>query len=317
MIRIACILLVACLTMTPVTAASGADRIVYIDSYNAGYAWSDGIFAGVEQTLTGKGVTLKTIRLDTKRNRSESYKTTAALRAKSEIEAFSPDVIIAADDNASKYLIMPYFRNVETPVVFCGVNWNASVYGFPCRNVTGMIEVAPVPQLLAYLKRYAGGGRVGFLAPDLLSARKETDNYRKDFNIDLTEYYSKSVEDWKKGFIELQQQVDMLIIDSDGGLYQDHEAELVAFVEKNTRIPSGAILDFMAPYALITFAKVAEEQGSWAAETALKILKGASPASIPIARNVDGQLIVNARIAQAAGFDIPYSVLKSAYRIIE
>lgn len=303
--------------MTPLTAAAGGGRIVYIDSYHAGYAWSDGIFAGMEQSLNGTGVTLETIRLDTKRNRSESFKTKAALRAKSAIEAFLPDVIIAADDNASKYLIMPYFRDVETPVVFCGVNWNASVYGFPCRNVTGMLEVAPVPQLLAYLKRYAAGKRVGFLAPDLLSARKETDNYRKAFNIDLTEYYSKSVDDWEKGFIELQQKVDMLIIDSDGGLYQDHAAELVAFVEQNTRIPSGAILDFMAPYALITFAKVAEEQGSWAAETALKILQGASPASIPIARNVDGYLIVNARIAQAAGFDIPYSVLKSAYRIIE
>jgi hypothetical protein len=82
--------------MTPVAAASGSDRIVYIDSYNAGYAWSDGIFAGVEQRLIGTGMTLKTIRLDTKRNRSESYKTTAAL------QAFSPDVIFAADDNASK-----------------------------------------------------------------------------------------------------------------------------------------------------------------------------------------------------------------------
>jgi hypothetical protein len=37
------------------------------------------------------------------------------------------------------------------------------------------------------------------------------------------EYYSKRVEDWKKGFIELQQQVDMLIIDSDGGLFMERK----------------------------------------------------------------------------------------------
>ena len=63
-------------------------------------------------------------RMDTKRNTDEEFKKTAALKAKAEIEASKPDVVIAADDNASKYLIQPYFKDASLPFVFCGVNWD-------------------------------------------------------------------------------------------------------------------------------------------------------------------------------------------------
>ena len=55
--------------------------------------------------------------------------------------------------------------------------------------------------------------------------------------------------------------MDILLIDSDGGLYSDKASEMKAFVEANTKVPTGTSYDFMAPYALLDFAKVAEEQG--------------------------------------------------------
>lgn len=292
-------------------------KILYIDSYNEGYAWSDGITDGINHVIKRTEIELRIHRMDTKRHRSESFKQQAALKAKRLIETFRPDVVITSDDNAAKYLIMPYYRNSIIPFVFCGINWDASVYGLPCDNVTGMIEVAPVPQLIDYLKRYAKGNRVGFLAPNLLSAKKEVDQYKKAFGIDLKTVYSENIAAWKDAFIRFQREVDMLIIDSDGGLYQQHQKDLIEFVERHSRIPSGTILDFMAPYVLITFAKVAAEQGAWAAETALRILDGTAPKDIPVASNQDGYLIVNARIAKASGVEIPYSVLKSAWKIIE
>ncbi|MBN1828763.1 MAG: hypothetical protein JW884_06435 [Deltaproteobacteria bacterium] len=305
------------LVIAPGCSIVQAKKILYIDSYHEGYAWSEGITAGVMEVLNGTIHEVRVLRLDTKRNRSEEFKKTAALKAKEFIEKFKPDVVIAADDNAAKYLIMPYYLNTDLPVVFCGINWDASIYGLPSKNATGMIEVAPVPQLLDYLKRYSKGDRVGFLSPDLLSAHKEVDNYKKEFGIKLTEYYSRDADDWKKAFLELQNKVDMLIIDSDGGLYEDQADDIIAFVERNTKIPSGTILDFMAPYVFITFAKVAEEQGSWAAKTALEILRGTPPSHIPVERNKEGYLIINTRIAQALGYEIPYSILKSAYILIE
>jgi ABC-type uncharacterized transport system substrate-binding protein len=292
-------------------------KILFVDSYHEGYAWSDGITAGIKSALDGTGAELKVFRMDTKRNTDEEFKKNAAQKAKSLIEQYNPDIVIAADDNASKYLIVPFYKDASLPFVFCGVNWDASGYGFPAKNVTGMVEVTPVPQLLDQLKAYAKGNRIGFLGPDILTGRKEADNYRKVFGMEITDYYAKDFEDYKKGFKKLQDQVDILLLASDGGLYKDHAAELKSFIEANTKIPTGTSYDFMADYALVDFAKVAEEQGGWAAATAIKILDGAVPNSIPVAKNEKGKLIINTRIAKKLGVEIPFEVLESADQIIE
>ncbi|MBI9084863.1 MAG: hypothetical protein JEZ11_14820 [Desulfobacterales bacterium] len=290
---------------------------MFIDSYHQGYAWSDGITDGIQKVLADTGAELKIFRMDTKRNGSDDFKKAAAEKAKAEIESFKPDVVIAADDNASKFLVAPFYKDAALPFVFCGVNWDATVYGFPCKNVTGMVEVTPIPQLIDQLKPYAKGTKIGFLAPDLLTAKKEAANYKTVFGLEVTAYYAKDFEDWKKGFTELQSKVDMLIIDSDGGLYADKAQEMVSFVEASTKIPTGAAYDFMASYALITYGKVASEQGAWAADAAVKILGGTSPASIEIAQNQMGQLIVNTRIAQALGVELPFELLSAAEKVIE
>jgi ABC-type uncharacterized transport system substrate-binding protein len=90
-----------------------------------------------------------------------------------------------------------------------------------------------------------------------------------------------------------------------------------AFVEANTKIPTGAAYDFMAPYALLTYGKVAQEQGIWSAEAALKILDGTSPADIPLVKNQEGVLIINIRIAKKMGAEIPFEILESADKVIE
>ena len=292
-------------------------KILFVDSYHEGYAWSDGITEGIQKTLDGTGVELKIIRMDTKRNGSDAFKKEAALKVKSAIETFKPDVVIVADDNASKYLVMPYFKDADIPFVFCGVNWDAAVYGYPYKNATGMVEVTPIPQILEQLRSYAKGDRMGLIAPDIATAHKEVDNYRKIFGYEVTDYYAKDFEDWKKGFKELQGKVDMLIIDSDGGLYKDHADEMKAFVEANTQIPTGSAYDFMALYALLTYGKVAQEQGVWSAQAALEILDGKSPADIPLVKNKEGSLIINIRIAKKMGAEVPFEILESADKVIE
>ena len=96
----------------------------------------------------------------------------------------------------------------------------------------------------------------------------------------------------------------MLIIASDGGLYNDHAKELEAFVRSKTRVPTGSCYDFMIPYALVGVIKVAEEQGLWSANTALEILDGKSPAEIPIVQNKRAKLVLNKKIGDAMGVDL-------------
>jgi ABC-type uncharacterized transport system substrate-binding protein len=47
--------------------------------------------------------------------------------------------------------------------------------------------------------------------------------------------------------------------------------------------------------------KIGEEQGAWAGKTALAILKGKAPSSIPVAANKEAKLFLNVKIASRAG----------------
>ncbi len=292
-------------------------KVLYVDSYHAGYPWSDGITQGITSVLEKTGIELKVHRMDTKRNKSEKFKKQAALKAKAVIESFKPDILIASDDNASKYLIQPYFKDAQLPVVFCGVNWDGTDYGYPYENATGMVEVTPVPQLIDHLQKISRGDQVGYLSGDTLSQQKNVHYIQDIFKLDLVEYYASDFADWKKGFQQMQGKVDLLLVYNNAGIKNWDEKAGAAFARTHTRIPTGTFYDWMAPYALLGFGKVPQEQGQWAAQTALKILDGRPPDQIPIARNQKGNLIVNARIAKSQGFDIPYELIRIAQQVIE
>jgi ABC-type uncharacterized transport system substrate-binding protein len=315
------VLIVLSLIVVSFSLSTAADysgkKVLFIDSYHEGYAWSDGVTEGVKQGFDNSGVELKIVRMDTKRNGDVAFKKQAALKAKAAIEAFKPDVVIASDDNASKFLIMPYFKNAALPFVFCGVNWDASVYGYPYKNATGMIEVSPIPQLIEQLQPFAKGKKIGYISVDILTEKKEVANWDKAFGIKAESIFAKNFEEWKKGFKEIQDKADIVIVGSDGGLYKGKEAEMKAFAEANTKKPTGSSYDFMSDYAMISFAKVAQEQGSWSAEAALKILSGTSPADIPIVKNQEGQLIINTRIAKSLGAELSFELIETAAKVIE
>ena len=292
-------------------------KVLYIDSYHAGYEWSDGITTGVQNTLASTGVDLKIIRMDTKRNKGEAFMQKAAQKAKAEIESFKPDVVIASDDNASKFLIQPYYKDTSLPFVFCGVNWDESVYGYPYKNTTGMVEVSGVKELVDLLKQFSKGDRIGLLAEDTLTEHKEAENYKSKLGIDVQGSFVTSFDEWKQKFIELQNQVDVLIIGNTAGMTDFDVKAAEAHVLKNARIPSGAIQINTMSFALIGYLKVAEEQGSWAANAALEILSGKAPTDIPIARNKEGKVVINLKVAEDSGVDIPYSLIESATTVME
>ena len=148
-------------------------KLLYVNSYHKGYQWSDDIEKGLIKALGVKThadgsidpsqskVQLSVFRMDTKLNTSEAFKQKAGLEAKALIELWRPDIVVTSDDNAAKYLILPHYMNSKIPFVFCGLNWDATVYGFPTPNVTGMVEVTPLLDTIEILQRYAKGNRIG------------------------------------------------------------------------------------------------------------------------------------------------------------
>lgn len=277
-------------------------RILHIDSYHQGNTWNDRIAEAVRETLDGTGVELKIIRMDTKRNPSEEFARAAALEAKAVIEAFKPDVVTASDDAASQYLIAPHYKDADLPFVFCGLNWDASVYGFPYSNVTGMVEVSPIPQIVRLLRGYARGDRLGYLTEDTPTKRKELEYHQKLFAISYDQVYlANSFAEWKEMFLRAQDEVDMLVILGVAKLTDFDDAEAKALAEARTRIPSGTDFSWLMHVSMLGVGKLPEEQGRWAALAALKILDGTPPSRIPLAHNKEGQLYFNRKIAARLG----------------
>jgi len=287
-------------------------KVLYIDSYHEGYQWSDGITDGIRSVISTYPVQFVIHRMDTKNNTSDEFMHDAAIKAKQIIEQLQPDVVIASDDNASKHVIVPFFKNSSIPFVFCGINWDETIYGYPFKNVTGMVEVGLLEPLLNLLKQYAKGPRIGYLSADVLTARKEATYYKKMFNLKLIEIYVKDLASWQSSFMSIQNQVDMLIMGNPAGIKDFNETSAKAFVLKHVKIPIGAIYDFIMSYALFGYTKIAEEQGEWAAQTAIEILKGRSPQTIPITQNKKGKLYINMAIAKKLSLMIDPDLLENA-----
>ena len=60
----------------------------------------------------------------------------------------------------------------------------------------------------------------------------------------------------------------------------------------------------MAHVALIGVVKSAEEQGRWAADTALRILGGTPPSEIAITKNKGAKLFINKTLGDAMRLDL-------------
>lgn len=300
-ILIACLLTLVIFGRTGL-AEEGGRKILHIDSYHQGNEWNDRIVAALRETLAGKNVDLRVIHLDAKRLSSEEQIHASALAALRTIQDFSPSVVTVSDDPAAQYVVMPYLRNAATPVVFCGLNWDASAYGLPYRNTTGMVEVSPIPQIVRLMRQHSRGSRLGFLAEDTSVKRKELDYHQRLFGITYEKaYFVNSYAAWKDAFLRAQQEVDMLMILGVGALADWDLADARRLAEERSQIPSGTDFEWLTGVGLIGVVKHPEEQGRWAAQAALRILDGVEPSAIPLTYNREGELFFNSRIAKRLG----------------
>jgi ABC-type uncharacterized transport system substrate-binding protein len=310
------------LMITGIAACSTAQaaEVVFVDSYHEGYPWSDGITAGIQETFAGSGHNVTVFRMDTKRNKGEDFKSEAAQKALDLINEKKPDVVIACDDNAAKHLIVPHLKDTDTQVVFCGMNWDVSGYGFPAPNITGMVEVASADELVAMLSTGAAGDRVGFISSDTASEHKNYKNITKKFgdSVNMTEAaFAKDFEDFKAKFTAIQEKVDIVVFSNKAGIEGWDDAAAEEFILANTKVPTGSMQPFMQNFVTLVFGKVAAEQGAWSANAAMEILGGKAAGDIPIVHNKEGMIIVNGKIAVASGVEVPAELIEVANTVIE
>ncbi len=218
------------------------------------------------------------------------------------IRAFRPDLLIASDDDAVKYVVAPYFRDGPMPVVFCGVNWSADKYRLPRQYVTGMLEVVPIEATLRAVRAaYPGARRLLVLSEDSVSERANRELLDARYRALGFEPHYAMVPDfaaWKQEFLRGQRDADVVYLPTNGAIKGWDKPAAIEWVREHIRVPVVTCDDFMMPYAVFGLTKIAREQGEWAANAALEILGGKSPGQIPIVENRRTRCFVNQALAE-------------------
>jgi ABC-type uncharacterized transport system substrate-binding protein len=292
--------------------------VFYVNSYHEGYPSSDEAMAAIREILGGEGVVLQVAFLDAKRQPSEQDSRRRVEETLASIRRFRPDLLIASDDDAVKYVLAPHYRDGPIPAVFCGVNWSARQYGLPTANVTGMLEVVPIEETLREVQRaWPNTRRLRVLSEDSVSERsnrESLDPRYKALGLDPTYELVAEFADWKRAFVTAQRDADVVYVPTNGAIRGWDAPAAVEWVRRYLRKPVVTCDDFMMPYAVFGLTKVAQEQGEWAARSALEILRGKRPGEIPVAVNQQTRCYFNPDLAALIGFVPPASRTCAAVR---
>ena len=73
--------------------------------------------------------------------------------------------------------------------------------------------------------------------------------------------------------------------------------------------------DWMMPFTMLGFTKIAEEQGEWAANTAIALMNDTPPRDIPITANRKWDLWMNEGLVEGTQLKLPRSLTRRAKRV--
>jgi len=315
----------------PIPAAAVA-RVLVIHSYHEQYDWVQGINEALKSHFKSD-VDYRIIYMDTKRKPSEDWKMKAARNAKKVITEFKPEVVIAVDDNAQKYVVSEYVGKSPIQFVFCGVNADPTKYGYPASNVTGILERAYPGQVLQMLKKIAPRIKnVAWVSDDsatvqVLLPRVRAMAESRQLPLDIVEYAQPATfAQWKQRIDRLDRDPDInafLIplyhtVKSNIGKESVSSATVMNWTVTHTGKPIVGFWPFSTDDgALCAVAVDPYEHGKVAALMAKQILAGKRAADIPMVINQNGYVILNLKSAHYLGIEVPFEVIQSADKIIE
>lgn len=312
--RIVILLLSVLFCVTIISCSKAPSKILYINSYHEGYGSSDDVMEGIQEILKDKNVELEIFFMDTKRHNDDLHIAKMMQQVLRKIIQLNPDVIIASDDNAVKYIVEPYLKEGSIPVVFCGVNWSCEQYGLPTDYVTGMLEVLPIEPTIETLKEYFPDMKKLTVLSENTTSEKSNkallDPIYRSLNLEPEYLLVDHFAQWKEAFVQANQSSDIVFLPTNGAVKNWDEAEAIEFIQNNIKVPVFTCDDFMMKYSVFGLTKIAQEQGEWAAQTALEILKGKDPKEIAVTKNSQTKVYITKDLAGRIGFKPREDLLK-------
>ncbi|MBC8096346.1 MAG: hypothetical protein H7Y43_11080 [Akkermansiaceae bacterium] len=309
-------------------SAFAAGKVLIVQSYHEGHPWVDAVNASVKKTLAGTGAEVEIFCMDAKRHSQEAEKLKAAQAARDKVASFKPDVVITSDDIAQSYFAKEYVGKAGPQFVFCGVNAEASAYGYPAANVTGILERPHFNETMKLLKTI----RPNATTIAIVSDDSETSKWMlgqmqaaQDSAMKIVSSEQASLfTDWQAAVTKAQGAADAVVINlyhtvkkEAGGASMDPK-EVMAWTLANVKKPTVGFFDFAIKDGVVLgIVESGEEHGYEAALMAKEILGGKTAKDLPIKTAKKGLVMINVVTAQKAALEIPFESIQAADLVID
>jgi ABC-type uncharacterized transport system substrate-binding protein len=294
-------------------------RIVVLHSYDPHYEWTRDIDVGLRRVLDSKlRYRVQWHYMDLKNHPDSEFRRRAALLARRAIDTWNPDLIIAVDDDAHKYVVKDFANKPGISIVFAGINGEIEPYGYhKARNVTGILErksLADIRQALQAMRTIDGGKPIG---QRLAHLGDRSDSVQEDERAlaaydwsPLTLVASSMVgnfDEWKAAVRKAGESADVVVISNYRALYRRGAAgppvppdEVIEWTIANSKVLLvGMAGFFVEDGGMFAVGASGFEQGDTAARMAIRILdKEVEPNDIPVA--MPRQFIVYMRKSKMA-----------------
>ena len=322
---------VLCCAEEPVSAGRRSQRILYLNSYNNGYAWSDNILEGIRSVLPKESQSLnfQMEYMDAKRYESEQMQSILFNYFKAKFARDRFDVIITSDNNALDF-VLKYRSDLfaGVPVVFCGINnyHNSIIAGQPA--VTGIAETVAFKENMEIIRRlHPTARKMEIIGSNSVTSRAIINEIRQtieqnkiDFSfIFRTGFQPQALKNGTPDYLaDLSRDTLLYIVpggseEGNGNLYSIQE--IAAMICRKTEQPVYSSWEFLMGTGIVG-GKLASglAQGKAAARLALRILDGEDPALIPVKTAEGHAYIFDHKVLKRLGADM--SLLPAGSRII-
>ena len=294
--------------------------IVYVNSYHQGYPPSDAVMQAKLRDLPADTFKITSFFMDTKRKSDSASIELVVTEILNSVREIDPDLIVVSDDAAVKYLISQNLAQLDMPIVYCGVNWSTTSYSLDKANVTGMIEVLPLKEMLSFLQDQPTAHRtLAILSENSVSEKQNSlllDTLYRTMGFTPEYFLVDNFQSWKEKFSELNQKFDVIYLPTNGAISGWKDDEARKWVGQHIRVPVFTCDDFMMPYAAVGFTKIPEEHGEYVSRTARRILTNkTSIRELTQEKNKLFKVYINIPLSERINLAIPDSLMLNATQI--
>jgi len=203
-------------------------RILVLHSYATDYDWVNEVSTGVHRILDRHPYAVRWHYMDTKRHPQEDFKKLAGGTAERLIDEWQPDVVIAIDDNAQKYVASHYLIPTSSKpflprIVYAGMGAEPEAYGYDsATNVTGILERMPLAAfkeviIQLFADKLEQGQTIKLFhindgSPSGLFNMDEINRFHWGPEIEIETVAVKTLDDWQANVRRQRHHADLMLL---------------------------------------------------------------------------------------------------------